>query len=1203
MGLLDRILGRKRKTGPMHVLAEVNELGQHLIELFNAGSLDDGRAVIEQFPDLLTEEADDLLVRLLAVETRARARDLVQTWREILRRCREEGLEAVFGELKAREAENSRGSAVPPPFKEVVYRIDEAEERYVHSGDRDAIDEVIQLWEWMLTHPDFAASENRFRLVVLNNTGSAYLRRYWERGRLGDLNRALDLCKRAATLMPEDAPDLPARLNNLGNLLNDRYARSGRFEDLEEAIRAYEQAVAMTPPDSPDLPSRLNNLGTGLSDRYARTGRAEDLDEAVNAHYRAVELTPEDSPDLPARLNTLGNGLRAWYARTGRAEDLDEAVNAHYRAVELTPEDSPNLPAFLTNLGIGLWTRYARTGRAEDLEKAIQAYHRAVEFTPENDPDLPAFLTNLGIGLRTQYRRTGRVEDLEEAIQAYRRAVELTPEDSPDMASRLNNLGTGLNNRYARTGQVEDLEEAIQAYRRAVELTPEDSPDMPGYLNNLGAGLSDWFIRTGRVEDLEEAIQSYHRAVELTSENSPDLPEYLNNLGTGLSDQYAHGGQAEDLEKAIQAYRRAVELTPEDSPDLASRLNNLGTGLSDQYAHTNRVKDLEEAIAAYRRACELGLARTPEEALRSAHNWGGWALERAAWEEAAEAYGYGVQAIESLLDEQIDRAGKESWLREAQQVSPRLAYALTRLNRLAEAVEAVENGRARLLAEALEATREDLRRLAQANHPTYMAYQEARQRIDHLSTELKTAPVKGDGARRSNATVRRELDQAREALQAAIAAIRSIPGHEDFFAEPTFDKIAQAAANAPLVYLAATPAGGLALIVQGQTSKVSAVWLDDFTEKAVRDQVSGPGHRWGGYLGAYLRWRRSHFLGTPPRERWKAKRSWFRALDRYTNWLWDAAMGPVVEALHELGREKAVLIPGGWLGLLPLHAAWTPDASRHTGKRYALDEILFTYAPSARALLRAQERAGRVPADAILAIDNPLGDLPNSQLEVTAAVDHFPENRLVLRNEAATPAAVKAALPAYPVYHFSCHGRADFNEARNSGLLLAGEEKEGRIEPAPLTLGDFYDLRLDPGARLAVLSACETGIPSDLHLPNEVVSLPTGLVQAGVAGVVASLWSVADLSTMMLMAMFYEYWRGEGLAIPEALRKAQQWVRDTTNAEKQAYFEAELAKAGMLRMAADPAAKAWMHALARAPEERSFKHPFYWAAFGFTGAA
>jgi CHAT domain-containing protein len=150
-----------------------------------------------------------------------------------------------------------------------------------------------------------------------------------------------------------------------------------------------------------------------------------------------------------------------------------------------------------------------------------------------------------------------------------------------------------------------------------------------------------------------------------------------------------------------------------------------------------------------------------------------------------------------------------------------------------------------------------------------------------------------------------------------------------------------------------------------------------------------------------------------------------------------------------------------------------------------------------------------------------------------------------------------------------------------------------------LTLKDLLALNLAKynGIRLAILSACETALPG-LDNIDEVVSLPVGLMQAGVAGVIASLWSVSDLSTMLLLTKFYELWREQHLPADQALRQAQIWLRDSTNDEKVIEFQTAIDNTRM-----SPAtAQQLYNELAWDPKnERSFAHPFHWAAFSYTG--
>ena len=55
--------------------------------------------------------------------------------------------------------------------------------------------------------------------------------------------------------------------------------------------------------------------------------------------------------------------------------------------------------------------------------------------------------------------------------------------------------------------------------------------------------------------------------------------------------------------------------------------------------------------------------------------------------------------------------------------------------------------------------------------------------------------------------------------------------------------------------------------------------------------------------------------------------------------------------------------------------------------------------------------------------------------------------------------------------------------------------------------------------------------------PEESVSLSTGFLQFGFAGVIASQWAVADSSTFLLMTRFYALWRRDRMDPGEALRQ------------------------------------------------------------------
>jgi CHAT domain-containing protein len=119
-----------------------------------------------------------------------------------------------------------------------------------------------------------------------------------------------------------------------------------------------------------------------------------------------------------------------------------------------------------------------------------------------------------------------------------------------------------------------------------------------------------------------------------------------------------------------------------------------------------------------------------------------------------------------------------------------------------------------------------------------------------------------------------------------------------------------------------------------------------------------------------------------------------------------------------------------------------------------------------------------------------------------------------------------------------------------------------------------------------------------------VVSISSALLQAGFAGVIASMWSVFDLSTALLMPRIYQLWLQDGVPPHQALRQAVKWLREQTAADLAKSLEAARAHAANAGgKDYEQASEAWQHfAYDYAPEDQPYAHAVFWAAFTYTGA-
>ncbi|MBI5965469.1 MAG: CHAT domain-containing protein [Chloroflexi bacterium] len=1036
--------------------------------------------------------------------------------------------------------------------------------------------------------------------------------------RAENIEQAIQLLQQSLEVRTPNAfpQDWAATQSKLVNAYTDRI-RGNRTENIEQAIQHGLQALKVYTRQA--FPQNWMVVQYNLANLYTarhQGERAENLEQAIRCFQQALELISrqDNSQDWAG----LQNNLACAYAdriRGNPAENIEQAIRHYQQAMEeYTRQAFPQSWAGIQNNLATTYLERIQGEHADNIEQAIKHCQQALEVRTRTD--FPKEWTQTVINLAVAYftRIKGeRAENIEQAIQLNHQALEvLTYQDFPqDWAGLQNNLANAYNVRIL--GEREDnIEQAIKYYQQAlVVYTREAFPEQWARTqSNLGTAY-DARIQGERAENFEQSISHYQQALEVATYQAfpQDWAMTQNNLAT----TYVHrirGEHTENIEQAIEHFQQALKVRTQEAflQDWAQTVSNLAVA-SAQRLQGERAENIDQAIQYYHQALEVYTYQAfPNQCCTIARDLGNLAFDQQRWELARDAYEKAFAANAVLMQTSFTRLGKRADLREMQTAPSRAAYAYFQLGESERAVEMLEQGRAQMLREALERQRRDLEQLpALGFKKLYQDYSQAIQEYGHLQARGKTEST-------HSADWMSKVEGVLEGIQFATAAIREqagqdYPQYRYFMRALPFAEIKRQTAANPLVYLSVTSTGGLALVVtqQGaqsfdlpglkQDSLLKHIWSSTEEEDERLSVHLDQGYislqdiqaASGGYISMYRLLNVSPYLANTSQEtKEKIFITWQETLVKTTRWLWDVVMGELIAILKK-DSESLTLIPTGWLALLPLHAAWIEDLSKPTGCRYALDELTITYVPSAHALWQSRLSSER-SADRLMVVDNPDGTLVFAADEVQAVLYGFENGKSKhLPGKKAKVEVVKKEMQKAQVLHFSTHGIAGWQEAEQARLKLADGD---------LTLTDIFELDLDQ-TRLAVLSACETGVPG-LELIEEMIGLPAGMMQAGVPGVIGSLWAVNDMSTAMLMAQFYSLWREEKQSPQEALRQAQIWLRDSTTEQKKKLFKHFVEQQGG-RMSMDTAQAFYQHIGWDDTDARVFASPYYWAAFTYTG--
>jgi tetratricopeptide (TPR) repeat protein len=338
---------------------------------------------------------------------------------------------------------------------------------------------------------------------------------------------------------------------------------------------------------------------------------------------------------------------------------------------------------------------------------------------------------------------------------------------------------------------------------------------------------------------------------------SADLALTLHNLGGLLRDQ----GRPEDAlpvtREALELYRRLAREEPlAYEPSLALCLNMIGMQLDD-------LGQLEEACEAGKESVEIHrrLERQTPGAFRpelarsllnltvmpGLHrslqgNLGRLLFYLLDWRRSAESLQAALRAGERLYQASATPEGKLAELREVMEYPPRIAYSLAELGQPVQALEALEGNRARLLAEALDLGETEIQKASETDR---LAFEAARRTISRLETEVRALEP---GSSEAFVAISGKLREAQKDLAAVVERVRS---YAPDFLPAGLDLPALAAltrkTGQPLVFLASSPHGSLALIVAPGDGEPETIWLDEISSFDLRDLLFGS-EREPGYI-------------------------------------------------------------------------------------------------------------------------------------------------------------------------------------------------------------------------------------------------------------------------------------------------------------------------------------------------------------------
>ncbi|KAK6527590.1 hypothetical protein TWF694_004574 [Orbilia ellipsospora] len=969
-----------------------------------------------------------------------------------------------------------------------------------------------------------AHSNHPLRLDVLPNLIRALELRYQRNGDLDDLETVIQLGNDFIATAPFNHQSRPAVLSRLLLSIPIRYAGTGNLDDLDTIIQAGKDFMAAAPFNHQSRLDVLRSLILSIPVIYKGTGNLDDLDTAIQAGKEFIAAAPSHNPFRAAVLMSLIWSLQLRYEKTGNDDDLNTAISLGEDADGLALEsDDPRVIDQISKLFVeSLDTRNGETGNSDDIQKLLKLTRidKNLAATSHDDKDTISQLSRHIRYIASRSLSSGNTNDKRTAAQLAERVAAA----SAHLESGTKMSGIALLAKSMESNNAEDIRAAREKFEEILACSPDtdERHALRGLIAYLvSSEIYKQFQPTRNecsldnlelaIEKLEEARSEWSKASGIFKQPTFELMKQsiLFQLIHFLQAKYCLVGNFEDLSEAVKTGEQLIAATRYNMVTRAMNLTLISKSLLLRFNQTGITDDLKKAASLLVEAVESRHS-PPHDRIKAAQ-WAARTLGRLEdWEHGSRITEIAIfDILPSVSLRQLNQQDQQSFLQKFSGLVGVTATAALNAGKGAyHTIKLLEMGRG-IIAGLRFGMRSDLTELRRL-------YPEVASNFERLRDVLDPP---GAGSAPPTPIITDVLDSVQESNERydteaefikVTGEIRNLPGFRDFLLPPLADDLMATARPGPIIIISADHRCD-ALIVQQDS--ISSIPLQNLHKKDVEKHVE-----------------RLRIIRSASSSAGIEVSDASLQISRMLEWLWDAAVGPILEALGFLAPPqnsndlpRVWWIPTGKLSSLPLHAAGYHQSG---STKSALDRVISSYATSIKALQYTRkssqkniklgsgvpsrgagfENSSGVHKAVLVHMDETPGhsNLRYAKEEVVELDRILPPDIPRITLDKPCKSDIMECLNTCSIFHFAGHGKSDLSDPSKSALMATDWKDD------PLTVEDFIKVNHKDSLVLAYLSACSTSNNDTGNLEDEFLHLSAACQLAGFQNVIGSLWEVSD---------------------------------------------------------------------------------------------